>query len=147
MSAPAIAITGATGFIGRALCARIASSAKAQAVRALVRDRQRAVALLPPGIVLVEVDLETAGVAELSRALAGAAAVVHLAGRAHVIDERAEDPDAEYRRANAEVTARLAEAAVAAGVGRFVFASTIKVNGESTAPGRPFRPDDPPGPE
>ena len=41
---------------------------------------------------------------------------------------------------------RLAQAAVRAGVARFVFASTVKVNGESTQPGRPFRPDDPPAP-
>lgn len=148
VSAPAIAVAGAAGFIGRALCARaVSSSAQAQAVRALVRDRRRAAAVLPPGVELVEIDLETAGSAELTRALAGTGAVVHLAGRAHVIDERAADPDAEYRRANADVTARLAEAAVAAGVRRFAFASTIKVNGESTPPGRPFRPDDPPRPE
>ncbi len=147
VSAPVVAVTGAAGFIGRALCARaVSSSAQAQAVRALVRDRRRAAAVLPPGVELVEIDLETAGGAELTGALAGTGALVHLAGRAHVIDERAADPDAEYRRANADVTARLAEAAVDAGVRRFVFASTIKVNGESTPPGRPFRPDDPPGP-
>ena len=145
MSEPLIAITGASGFIGRALCARAAS--RAQPVRALVRDRRRAAAVLPPGVEIVETELETAGVAELTRALAGVEALVHLAGRAHVLDERAADPDAEYRRANVDVTATLAEAAVAGGVGRFVFASTIKVNGESTTPGRPFRPDDPPAPE
>ena len=145
VSGPPVAITGASGFIGRALCARAAS--RAQAVRALVRDRRRAAAVLPPGVEIVETELETAGVADLTLALAGVEALVHLAGRAHVLDERAADPDAEYRRANVDLTAKLAEAAVAGGVGRFVFASTIKVNGESTAPGRPFRPDDPPAPE
>ncbi|MGE5088097.1 MAG: NAD-dependent epimerase/dehydratase family protein [Candidatus Levyibacteriota bacterium] len=145
MSAPLIAVTGATGFIGRALCEKAAS--RAQPVRALVRDGRRAAAVLPPGIEIVETDLETAGAADLTRALAGAGALVHLAGRAHVLDERAADPDAQYRRANVDATARLAEAAVAGGVARLVFASTIKVNGEWTVPGRPFRPDDPPAPE
>jgi nucleoside-diphosphate-sugar epimerase len=141
---PLIAVTGASGFIGRAFCARAASRAP---VRALVRDRRRAGTFLPNEVEVVETDLETADVAELTRALTGVGAVVHLAGRAHVIDEHAADPDAEYRRANVDVTAKLAEAAAATGVGRFVFASTIKVNGESTAPGRPFGPDDPPAPE
>ena len=166
MSEPAIAVTGATGFIGRALCTRAASGARLAAearaaspggaavgsplrvpLRALVRDRRRAEGLLPSGVELVETDLETAGVADLARALTGVAAVVHLAGRAQVIDENATDPDAAYRRANVDATAKLAEAAVAAGVGRFVFASTIKVNGESTIRGRPFLPDDPPQPQ
>ena len=157
MSGPAIAITGATGFIGRALCARVASGAQAAVgptgpplggatLRALVRDRRRAAERLPRQVDLIEVDLETASVADLARALTGSTALVHLAGRAHVIDERAADPDAQYHRANVEVTAKLAEAAVASGVGRFVFASTIKVNGEATLPGRPFRADDAPAP-
>ncbi|MBU6484341.1 MAG: NAD-dependent epimerase/dehydratase family protein [Betaproteobacteria bacterium] len=155
VSEPAIAVTGATGFIGRALCARAASGARAappgaatvgSPLRALVRDRCRAEEVLPSGVELVETDLETAGVADLARTLTGVAAVVHLAGRAHVIDEHAADPDSAYRRANVDITAKLAEAAVAAGVGRFVFASTIKVNGESTLRGRPFRPDDAPRP-
>ena len=157
VSEPAIAVTGATGFIGRSFCARSALGAPAvgspahapgtAVLRALVRERRRAEGILPPGVELVETDLETADVAQLTRTLTGVGAIVHLAGRAHVIDERAADPDAAYRRANVDATAKLAEAAVAAGVGRFVFASTIKVNGESTISGRPFLPDDPPQPE
>ena len=57
------------------------------------------------------------------------------------------DPAAAYQAANVVATVRLAQAAVRAGVSRFVFASTVKVNGESTAPGRPFHPDDPPAPQ
>ena len=169
MSGPAIAVTGATGFIGRALCAKAVSGVQASVVaaapggvaspagapmhaplrplRALVRDRRRAAQHLPREVEVAEVDLVTAGVADLTRALTGITALVHLAGRAHVIDERAADADAEYRRANVEATAKLAEAAVAAGVRRFVLASTLKVNGEATPPGRPFRPDDAPAPE
>lgn len=78
--------------------------------------------------------------------LEGLDAIVHAAARVHVMHDRAEDPLAEYRRANVAGTLGLAEAAAAAGVRRFVFVSSIKVNGERTARGRPFRPDDPPAP-
>src|SRR5262249_21998603 len=69
----------------------------------------------------------------------GAAAVVHLAGRAHVMAETAKDPAALYRAANVTALERIAAAAVRGGVRRVVLASTIKVHGESTVPGRPFR--------
>jgi nucleoside-diphosphate-sugar epimerase len=70
---------------------------------------------------------------------------VHLAGRAHVLRERAADPTP-YIVANVHVTRRLLEAAVRADVRRVVFASTIKIYGESTLPGHPFRAGDPPHP-
>jgi nucleoside-diphosphate-sugar epimerase len=81
----------------------------------------------------------------LTRALEGAAPVLHLAGRAHVM-HAAPDAHKAYREANEDATARLAHAARAAGVRRFILASTVKVNGEVTLPGRPFRPDDAPAP-
>jgi nucleoside-diphosphate-sugar epimerase len=71
--------------------------------------------------------------------------VVHLAARTHVLRESAADPLAEYRRANVEAAARLAEQARAAGVRRLVFMSSIKVNGESTQ--RPYTEADAPQPE
>src|SRR5205085_9028414 len=77
----------------------------------------------------------------LARALDGAAAVLHLAGRAHAKDAAA------LRRDNVDVTARLARAARRAGVARFIHVSSVKVNGEWTRPGRPFRPTDPPAPQ
>ncbi len=144
MTSAVVAISGATGFIGRALCARMAS--RPARIRALVRDPQRAAEVLPANVEVVVCDLETASTAELARALAGVGAIVHLAGRAHVHETRATDTDALYQRANVDATTRLAEAALAAGVCRLVFASSIKVNGEATLSGRPFRPDDPPAP-
>ncbi len=134
-----IVVTGATGFIGRALCREFA--AHGRAYRAVVRR--------PPerefkgGEHVVVAALETAGPAELAAAMAGASAVVHLAGRAHVLRETIEDPLAAYRAANVEATRRVVEAAVTAQVPRFVFASTVKVHGEVTPPGRPFTPDAP----
>ena len=73
----------------------------------------------------------------VENALSGADAVVHLAARVHVMQDRATDPLAEFRRVNTEATLALGRAAVREGVRRFVFLSTIKVNGERTE-GTPF---------
>lgn len=73
--------------------------------------------------------------------------IVHLAARVHVMKDRASDPLSEFRRANVDATLHLARAAIKAGVRRFIFVSTIKVNGETTRPGHPFRSDDPRKPE
>jgi nucleoside-diphosphate-sugar epimerase len=100
---------------------------------------------LPAGWVRCD-DLALARDAELDALLEGAVAVVHLAGRAHVMHEDAADPEAAYRAANVEATLKLARAAVRAGVSRFVLSSSIKVNGEATSPGRAFGPGDEPAP-
>jgi nucleoside-diphosphate-sugar epimerase len=73
--------------------------------------------------------------------------IVHLAARVHVMDDKSSDPLVEFRRVNVEGTAALARQAAAVGVRRFVFLSSIKVNGESTEVGRPFTADDVPAPE
>ena len=130
-----VAVTGADGFIGAAYSRRLAK--RGQPVLRLVRTRSadsRGDA--------VEIDLAHAQADALTRALHGAFAVVHLAGRVHVMNETARDADAAYKAANVDMTERVALAAVAAGVRRFVFASTVKVNGEVTLPGKPFRPGD-----
>jgi nucleoside-diphosphate-sugar epimerase len=72
--------------------------------------------------------------------------VVHLAARTHVIRDTAAEPRAEYRRLNVEGTRTLAHAAQTAGVRRFIFLSSIKVNGEATTV-RPFTENDTPQPE
>ena len=138
MTASAIAVTGANGFIGRAFCRRVA--AQGRVLRRFVRVADETGAT-------VACDLATTRVDELTRNLAGASTVLHLAGRAHVMRDRSPDPDADYRDANEHATRHLAEAAVAAGVRRFIFASTVKVNGEATARDRPFRPDDATAPQ
>lgn len=73
--------------------------------------------------------------------------VVHLAARVHVMNDKNSDPLAEFRRVNVEGTANLARQAAATGVRRFIFLSSIKVNGEFTELGRPFSADDVPAPE
>lgn len=73
--------------------------------------------------------------------------VVHLAARVHVMNDRSSDPLTEFRRVNVEGTSVLARQAAAEGVKRFVFLSSVKVNGEFTKPGHPFTADDVPAPE
>ena len=140
LSESPIAVTGADGFIGAAYCRRLA--ARGQPVRRLVH-KPRVGRESDDTVVL---DLGRAHADEIARALRGAFAVVHLAGRAHVMKERAPDAEAACRFANVDMTERVALAAVAAGVRRFIFASTVKVNGEATLPGKPFRPGDAPAP-
>jgi len=141
MSDP-IVVTGAGGFIGRALVAHFASTGREH--RALVRhhDDSRPP---KPGVHVVD-DLATVPDAELHVILGGARAIVHLAGRAHVLDETSPDPAAAFASANVTATARLAHAAVLAGIERFVFASTVKVNGDASPRGRAFRENDPAAP-
>jgi nucleoside-diphosphate-sugar epimerase len=79
-------------------------------------------------------------------ALQGISSVIHLAGRAHVMRESASNPLAAYRETNVAGTRRLAEAAAEEGVKRFIFLSSIKVNGERTDL-QPFRESDEPRPE
>ncbi|MCP5367779.1 MAG: NAD-dependent epimerase/dehydratase family protein [Hyphomicrobiales bacterium] len=136
-----VLVTGATGFVGRRLCADLVR--RGVAVSAATRNPRllhdvhgvdlRAVAGLGAGT-------------DWSGALRGVDAVVHLAARVHVMDDRAADPLAEFRRINAEGTRRLAEDAAAAGARRFVLLSTIKVNGEHTGD-TPFADETPPMPE
>jgi nucleoside-diphosphate-sugar epimerase len=137
-----VVITGAGGFVGRALAEHFRGTGRP--FRPVFRIHGDAP---PPAGVFAVRDLATAPDTELDAIVEGAAAVVHLAARVHVMRETAADPSMLFRAHNVVATARLAQAALSAGATRFVFASTVKVNGEATHPGRPFRPDDPPAPQ
>lgn len=134
-----IFVTGASGFLGRAVVAHLARSGRS--VRAGVR---RDAGGGPAGVETVVVPDLAVG-ADWAEALAGVGAVVHCAARVHVLKETAEDPLAAFRAVNVEGTLALARQAAAAGVRRFVFVSSIGVNGSETH-GRGFRHDDAPAP-
>jgi len=68
--------------------------------------------------------------------------VIHTAARAHILNDEVFDPLSEYRKVNCDATLRLARAAAELGVKRFVFVSSVKVNGEMSGLNRPFSPDD-----
>lgn len=134
-----LAVTGANGFVGRALVR--ASITRGWAVRAVTRQAGPASSDEPgrwiPGRVDLLGGVDLARGQALAAAVSGADAVVHVAGRAHVLRELEADPLAAFRRVNTEATVALARAAAAAGVGRFVFVSSVGVNGNETH-GTPF---------
>jgi nucleoside-diphosphate-sugar epimerase len=118
-----IVVTGANGFVGRPVCRRLTSAG--HEIVALTR-RKPSLEILGSHQVTYD---------GLNSALAGADALVHLAARAHVL--KGTESEAKAARVNIELTETLAEAAIQTGVKRFVFVSTIKVNGEQTD-GLPF---------
>ena len=137
-----ILVTGATGFVGRALVLRLLAEDESRRVAVAVRrgGQQWPERLLPR----VTGDLEPS--TDWSVALGGVSAVVHCAARVHVMSDTAADPLAEFRRVNVQGTLNLARQAAAVGARRFVFVSSIKVNGEATQLGCPFTADDAPAP-
>lgn len=137
-----ILVTGASGFVGAALVQRLLAADPVPKIVAAVRSN----AARLPVAVRQEVVGDLTGQVGWQRALRGVSTVVHCAGRAHVMDERSLDPKAAFRTVNVEGTLNLAGQAAAAGVRRFVFISSIKVNGEATRPGQPFKSDDAPAP-
>lgn len=136
-----ILVTGANGFVGAALCRHL--EAKGYGVRRALRSAPAAGAA-PGDYVAVG---ELAAAQDWSAALAGCEAVVHLAARVHVMNDGAADPLAEFRRVNVDGTLNLARQAARRGVRRFVFVSSVKVNGEATLPGKPFTEEQPAAPQ
>lgn len=130
-------VTGSTGFVGHALMEVLVD--RGYCVVPAVRRS----AGLPNEVVMPDL---TARI-RWDGLLSGCSAVIHMAARAHIMKDEAADPLAEYRKVNVQGTLALARQAVQAGVQRFVFVSSIKVNGESTACALPFLADDAPAPE
>ncbi|MDQ3060461.1 MAG: NAD-dependent epimerase/dehydratase family protein [Pseudomonadota bacterium] len=136
-----VAVTGAGGFVGRALVAQLLAQGCPD-VRALMRlapDK-------PVAGVSYFSDGDLTAPAPWQPALAGVDVLIHAAARAHLLKDTASDPLAEFRRVNTAGTLALAGQAAAAGVRRFVFVSSIGVNGVQTAPGRAFSEADEPHP-
>ena len=134
-----ILLTGASGFVGSAVQARLLADG-VHALRSAFRVLPEKTVVT--GDVCIAPDLGPDG--DWRHALAGIDTVIHCAARVHVMAEQEVDPLAAFRRANTEGTLRLAQQAAEAGVKRFVFLSSLKVNGEKSDPGRAFRADDAP---
>jgi len=139
---PSVLVTGASGFVGLRLCARLAAAG--HTVKAAVRHESADLAAFKPAVGVVPVG-DIGPNTDWQAALTGVDMVVHLAARAHVMRDSASDPLAHYRRINVAGSERLARAAAAAGVSRLIYMSSIKVNGEATV-NAPFRESDSPAP-
>lgn len=131
----AVLVTGANGFVGRTLCVEL--TRRGYIVRGACRELSHATGLPVEIVVVGDIGADT----DWSSALAGVDAVVHLAARVHVMRETATEPLAAFREVNVAGTEGLARAAAVHGVKRFVYVSSIKVNGEATS-NKPFAPDD-----
>jgi nucleoside-diphosphate-sugar epimerase len=132
-----VLVTGASGFVGASLVKRFQSDGLS--VEAVTRQSKKwatEAVIFPNRVVDCYEDLD----------LTGSACIVHLAARVHIMSDTASNPLAEYRKANVETTLKLARRAAASGVRRFVFISSVKVNGEFTRTGRAFSEHDVPAP-
>jgi UDP-glucose 4-epimerase len=134
-----VLVTGATGFVGQALCASLAGAG--YQVRAAVRTPRPLPGAVAEAAVVGNIDAAT----EWHTALEGVELVVHLAARAHHISDVRSHADF-YFETNALGTRCLATAAARSGVRRLLYLSTVKVNGEGS-PGRLYTPQDEPHPE
>jgi nucleoside-diphosphate-sugar epimerase len=141
MSFKTFLVTGGSGFVGQALINRLALLSECSVI-APVRDMSTSFPLGVRSIPFTSLD----AVFDWSDVLEEVDCVVHAAARVHVMNDVSADPLAAFRKVNVEATLNLARQAAASGVKRFIFISSIKVNGEGTESGIPFSADDVPTP-
>jgi len=133
--------TGATGFVGGAVLNRL--TAERDDITAAVRKPQTDLPANARKVIVPDLDVGT----DWLEALEACSVVIHSAARVHVMNDQSADPLAEFRKTNVDGTLNLARQAAASGVKRFIFISSIKVNGEGTAPGKPYTAFDTPAPQ
>lgn len=134
-----ITLTGANGFVGSCLLSQLEERSEFQVIGLCRRLPQGS----NSGLHAIGDPLQ----ADLTALLVGVDVLIHTAARAHIMRDEVGDPLAEYRRVNVDVTLKIARQASAAGVKRFIFISSIKVNGEANIAGIPFTASDDPAPE
>lgn len=138
-----ILVAGASGFVGQSLCAEMTRSGyDLRAVHRSIASKEKLVTHVD-SVMITSFDETT----DWSEALRDIDVVVSLVARVHVMRDVAIDPMAEYRRVNVQGTVNLARQAASAGVKRFIFLSSIKVNGEFTEMGMAFTAGDAPAPD
>lgn len=132
-----ILVTGSSGFIGKALCDRLL--AKGNEIVAPCRSSEnQPVHKLFHYVKITGVE----DTVDWLPMLSNVDVVVHLASRVHIMSDASKNPLEEYRKVNVNGTLNLAQQAATIGVKRFIYLSSIKVNGEETAPGKPYTADD-----
>lgn len=138
-----VLVTGGNGFVGRRLLHKLLGMPGVSAVAGLRNQRALELDLVCEQRVLGDLATASFSAAQFS----GIDVLVHTAARVHVMQDVEVDSLLTYRQVNVAALRRLAEAAVQAGVKRFIFVSSIKVNGEETLPGRVFTAGDVPAPK
>lgn len=133
-----ILLTGATGFVGKELVRALAGSD--YSIYVALRSGRGAMA---NSFIVGELNANT----DYAKALIRQDVVIHCAARVHIMDDSSSDPLSAFRAVNTEGTLNLARQAAEAGVKRFIFLSSIKVNGESNSNSMPFTAFDKPLPE
>lgn len=136
-----ILVTGASGFVGSAAVTSFAGSGWS-----VVAQSRSLLTTQSFSTNIQNLQLAPDDVAHWQSVLTGCDAVLHTAARVHQVNDASTNPLADYRAVNTEQTLRLARNAASHGVKRFVFLSSIKVNGEWTSADHPFRADDAPAP-
>lgn len=142
MQKPILLITGATGFVGGSLVERLRLASRFRLSLAVRKSLSNKFA-----------DTEIHQVSSITAHTCWTGVVdevdtvIHCAARAHVMNDQSADPLSVFREINVDGTLNLARQAAQQGVRRFIFISTIKVNGETTVNGKAFRADDEPAPE
>ena len=128
-----ILITGATGFVGQALLNQLASQNNelVVAVRNISTKLSPEIKQVLVGDLLPDTDWDNA--------LSNVDTVIHLAARVHIMNDTHSDPNTEFKKINTDGTLNLARQAAKTGIKRFIYLSSIKVNGEFTQQGKPFR--------
>lgn len=134
-----VLITGASGFVGGRLVSVLAEQTSFDLYAAARRD----ILNCPATVRTVEDFSSEANVLPL---VEGIDVIVHAAARVHIMNDHSLDPLDAFRKVNVDGTLNLAHAAASAGVKRFIFISSIKVNGEGTKKGSPYTAADTPAP-
>lgn len=132
-----VLVTGGAGFVGQALVSALMAETNIS-VRATVRHIGRNIGLADVDVFTADISPQT----DWSEVLTDVEVIAHTAARVHIMHDEVEDPMIEYRRINVDGTLNLAQQAAAAGIKRFIFISSIKVNGESTRAGCAYTADD-----